>query len=78
VKRQIARIITDQMASGDHATTDALRRLAGMPIRQAQQSRHASRSRVVQIHRDGLGNVIGSTELIEEHIIEDQSGSWSL
>jgi hypothetical protein len=78
VSKKIARIITDQMSAGDPATTDALRSLAGMPIRQAQQSRHASRSRVVQIHRDGLGNVIGSTELIEEHLIEDQSSSWSL
>lgn len=78
MSKQIARIIADQLSAGDNETVDALRTMAGMPLRQAQQSRQLRRSRVVQIQRDGFGNVMGSIEVIEEHLIEDQAGSWSL
>lgn len=75
--KKIAQIIRDEIAGGDQSTTDGLRSLAGMPVRNAQVTHQVLRSRIVEIHRDAFGNVIGSTERIEETEHTDTFGSWT-
>ncbi|WIE74465.1 hypothetical protein [Curtobacterium sp. MCSS17_007] len=76
MKKQIARIISDQVANGDTAVIDALRQLAGMPVGSIQMDRSYVRRRVVEIQRDQNGNVVGSIERIEEAESGSSSGTW--
>lgn len=55
---------------------DFLRALAGYPHRSVELSRHQVRSHIVEIHRDPLGRVIGSTERIEQSEFTDLYGQW--
>lgn len=67
----VARIPDDESA-GDAM----LRSLAGQPSRSIHVGRHEVRARIVDIHRDAHGNVIGSTEHIEEVQYLDATGDW--
>ncbi len=55
---------------------DILRALAGYPHRSVELSRHHVKSHIVEIHRDPLGRVLGSTERIEESEFTDLYGRW--
>lgn len=55
---------------------DMLRALAGYPHRSVELSRHQVRSHIVEIHRDPLGRVLGSTERIEQSEFTDLYGQW--
>jgi TRAP-type uncharacterized transport system substrate-binding protein len=75
--QKIARIIAEQVANGDQATVDALRNMAGMPVREVQERRHFVRIRVMDIQRDQFGKILGSHEHIEEHEAGDSFSAWS-
>ncbi len=53
-----------------------LRSLAGYPVRSVRLSRHQLISRIVEVHRDALGRVLGSTERFEESQFTDLDGHW--
>lgn len=58
------------------AGSDLLRALAGESARAIHVGRHDIRARIVDIHRDAAGRVIGSTEHIEEVQFLDATGDW--
>lgn len=64
-------------SSDGKAGDDLLRDLAAYPMRAVHMSKHRVRSRIVEIHRDHLGRVLGSTERIEESEYEDLDGNWA-
>ncbi len=55
---------------------DLLRELAAYPHRAVQLSRRQIRSRVVLFDRDAAGNILRSTERIEESEFTDLDGQW--
>ena len=77
MRKQVAQIISEQLAAGDPSTVDALRQLAGMPVRAVQVQQHYERRRVVEIQRDQFGNVVGSIERIDEVEYGNATGSWA-
>jgi hypothetical protein len=58
------------------AGRDLLRELAGEPARVVHVGRHDIHFRVVDIHRDASGRIIGSTEHIEDVQFLDATGDW--
>ena len=78
MQNKVARIIADQVTAGDPSTVDALRALAGMPVRAIQVQQHYERRRVVEVQRDQFGKVIGSIEIIEEVEFGNSIGNWAL
>jgi len=67
---------SDQNASATSAGLDLLRSMAGYPHRSVQMNKHAIRSRILIIQRDGNGHVVSSTERIEESEFTDLTGEW--
>lgn len=55
---------------------ELLQYLANYPTRGVHLGRHTVNQRIVLIHRDANGRVIGSTERIEESTFTDQVGDW--
>ena len=55
---------------------DFLRSLAGYSARSVHLSKHLVTSRIVEVHRDPLGRVLGSTERFEESQFTDLDGHW--
>lgn len=55
---------------------DLLRSLAGYPVRSVRLSARQVNSRIVEVHRDALGRVLGSTERLEETQLTDLDGHW--
>lgn len=73
---QIDRFIPGGPGALDPDVNLALRALAGWPMQTAAMRAHRERDRVVTIHRDAAGNVIGSTETVYEREVEDINQTW--
>jgi len=77
VSKRISRIINEQIASGDNSTVDALRAIAGYPLRSVEVMKHRENSRIVEVRRDQFGNIIGSVERLQEFEFEDFDARWT-
>lgn len=65
-----------ESSSEERPGQDLLRALAGYPSRAVHLARWTTDSRIILIQRDALGNVIGSTERIQQDQYTALDGDW--
>ena len=75
--KRVSKLLNEQEQQGNMSAMDALRTLAGFPIRGVQMAEDRQRTRIVEVHRDGAGNVVSSVERITESEHTNIFGNWS-